>query len=129
MCEAHEMLVNEVNRVKDDISELYNLDRKKIELMSDIQQQVTAQGKEIDVMHEEITELKEQVRKVNDKVEGLDNKVDKLDSSMTLLQTNLQEVKQCVKNGTWTPKEKVLLITSIIGFLSAVTVAIIGVIF
>lgn len=139
-CGAHEMFANELMRVKQNQTDLYNLDRKKMEEISLMQSKLAAieegqKGTKEDVaelkngqkeMTKEITAVKSDVSDVKLKVEKVESKVDNVESKVDSVESKVDSVKEEVirelktlkssqAKKQWTPKDYCVII---VAFLS-----------
>lgn len=122
-CEAHALLTDELSRVKDDIGEIYSLDREREKVMSDVQQKVTELSVKQETMRNDITDLKNGQVNLDTKVTQLDQKVTKIDQNTQSMQNDLKTIKEDLKENKWQPKDYCVVIVaflSLIGTLATV---------
>ena len=67
-CEAHEILKEELTRVKNDIGEIYSLDREREKVMSEIQSNITELNTKQEIMNKDIMALKDGQQDLDTKV-------------------------------------------------------------
>lgn len=127
-CEAHNIIERELNRIKDNQSELYSLDRQRqkdnAEMAADLREIKTEQQ----VMKKDITELKTSMSEVNDRVNTMDNKMDKMGSDISNLNTVVtninQKVNQMTENKKWQPKDIALIVVAALSMTGVIVSAI-----
>lgn len=127
-CEAHNIMERELNRIKDNQSELYSLDRQRqkdnAEMAADLREIKTEQQ----VMKKDITELKTSMSEVNDRVNTMDNKMDKMGSDISNLNTVVtninQKVNQMTENKKWQPKDMALIVVAALSMTGVIVSAI-----
>ncbi len=127
-CEAHNIIERELNRVKDDLSELYTLDRQRqkesAEMAADLREIKTEQQ----VMKKDITELKTSMSEVNKSVNAMGSKMDKMGSDISSLNnvvTNInQKVNQMTENKKWQPKDIALIVVAALSMTGVIVSAI-----
>ena len=128
VCEAHNIIERELNRIKDNQSELYSLDRQRqkdnAEMAADLREIKTEQQ----VMKKDITELKTSMSEVNDRVNTMDNKMDKMGSDISNLNTVVtninQKVNQMTENKKWQPKDIALIVVAALSMTGVIVSAI-----
>lgn len=136
-CEAHAMLVDEVNRVKHDVGELYSLDRDQAKIMAQMGEKIATMETEQKHMRTDIANIQSEVKDVNNKiikvdtkVEKVENKVDKLDTKVETMASDVasinQKVEKIVKRQslTWSSKEKALVVVALLSFAGTIFSAI-----
>ena len=127
-CEAHNIIEQELNRVKDDLAELYTLDRQRqkesAEMAADLREIKTEQQ----VMKKDITELKTSMSEVNEHMNKIDNKMDKMGSDISNLNnivTNInKKVSQMTEEKKWQPKDIALIVVAALSMTGVVISAI-----
>lgn len=92
-CDRHEDLVDELKRVKNSQSELYQLDRNKAETMAEIR--------------EDVATLKADSKHTKEKVDSLCDEVGEIKES-------IGKIKTAVENKKWSPKDYIALVSTIL---------------
>lgn len=113
-CEAHALLTEELSRVKDDIGEIYSLDREREKIMSDVQQKITELNVKQETMKNDITDLKTGQANLDTKVTQLDQKVTKIDQNTQSMQNDLKAIKENIKENKWQPKDYCVVIVAVL---------------
>lgn len=125
-CEAHEILLKEIDRVKNNQTDLYSLDRKRAETLSDMQSDIAEIKTDSQHMKQDITELKEKLETVEKN--QVDMKEDQIEfkSDLKEIKTDMKELKENFKGTRWQPKDICVIIVAIISLLSSVLVCLLG---
>lgn len=135
-----EVLQNELSRVKNDISELYSLDRSRQEGYAEISERLArvetdhanvkvnmADVKnDLDKMKNELTSVKDKVEKVDAKVDRVDSKVDGVNMRVDNLKTELIAEIHKAKETRWQPKDWCIVIVAFLSLAGTVLTAILS---
>lgn len=116
LCEAHEILVQELDRVKNNQSELYSLDRERREQLSDIQNSITQIREENQNMKNDITELKTDMSSVKADMGTVKQDLASVKTSITKIEANTKK--------SWEPKDYVAVIVAVLAMAGTVLSAI-----
>lgn len=118
-CEAHDIMYQELQRVKDNQSELYSLERKKSDEMSEIKEDIATLKQSGKTMQQDIEELKNGMEEVKATTSALKTDVKGLKQDMT-------DIKESIQNKKWKPADYVAIIVAFISMVGTVAVAIIS---
>lgn len=121
-CEAHEIVMQEVNRVKESQAELYSLDRKRSEAMLKMQKDIAILKTDGKYTKEAIESLQGDLSEVKKDVSDIKSDIKQFSG----IERTVNEMSQKMQSKKWQPKDYCLLVTSILTFVSAIVVALIG---
>lgn len=129
-CEAHNMMENELSRIKDNQSELYSLDRQRQKEIADMTADVREIKAEQQTMKEDINELKIGMSEANTKITGLDNKVDKINIEMenvkAVTSSMNDKLTQFTAKAKWQPKDYCVVIVAVLSLIGVIVSAILS---
>jgi len=121
-CEAHEIVMQEVNRVKESQAELYSLDRKRSEAMLEMQKDIAILKTDGKYTKEAVESLQGDLSEVKKDVSDIKSDIKQFSG----IERTVNEMSQKMQSKKWQPKDYCLLVTSILTFVSAIVVALIG---
>lgn len=124
-CEAHNLLTEELNRVKDDISEIYTLDRVREKTMSEIKEDVTELKVKQNIMNEDIKALKVGQAELDNKVTKLDKTVSTINETTNNMQNDIKSIKTVMNDSKWQPKDYVVIIVALLSLAGTIITALI----
>lgn len=126
-CAAHDLLVSELDRVKDNQSELYELDRKRSDDMSEIRSDIATLKSAGSIMQKDIEDLKTGVTEVKNVTSELKNDIIQVKSSVSGMQLDISKIKESIQGKKWKPADYVAIIVAFISMIGTVAVTIITV--
>lgn len=124
-CEAHNMLTEDLNRVKNDISDIYQLDRDRVKVMTDIKTDVTELKVKQEKMNEDIKELKKGQTELDNKVTKLDKTVSTINETTNNMQNDIKSIKTVMNDSKWQPKDYVVIIVALLSLAGTIITALI----
>lgn len=129
-CEAHNIIENELNRIKDNESELYSLDRQRqkeiAEMKADVREIKTEQlnmKKDINVLKNGVSETNTRLNKVEKKVDTLQTELESIKDVTTSTNNKLEAL---TKQHKWQPKDYTVVIVAAFSMIGVIISAILS---
>jgi len=112
-CEAHDLLVKDVERVKNDIGDLYSLDRQAQQDMAEIKQDIAEIKIDNKNIKTDLAEMKENQKEMRQDLQTVTTTINGINDNIQNLSKN-----------KWQPKDYVAVITSALALAGVVVTAI-----
>lgn len=140
--DASELMQKEIDRVKENQSQLYSLDREKQKVMTDIQtdiaeikaehkntkEDMSEVKKDVTEMKREISDINNTVSEVKHKVESLESKFDvtdkKVDAVKDEVVAEIKTLKNDMNRNKWQPKDWCVIIVAAFSLIGTLLTAI-----
>ena len=130
VCEAHNIIENEINRLKDNDRELYSLDRKRQQEIAEMTADVRVIKNEQQIMKKDITELKSRMDEVNEKTADMCQKVDRITTDIEnvkkLTGSMNNTLNQYMNKPKWQPKDYCVVIVAALSMIGVIVSAVLS---
>ena len=118
--DAQDLMIQDIMRLKENDKELYDLDRKKTELIMELNTNLKEVVVEQKVIKKDVNELKDKMSKVETSTAATNADVNNLKSDMREVKEDMKEVKQVVTSKKWQPKDIAVIVVAVLALCSSV---------
>lgn len=118
--DAQDLMIQDIMRLKENDKELYDLDRKKTELIMELNTNLKEVVVEQKVIKKDVNELKDKMSKVETSTAATNADVNNLKSDMQEVKEDMKEVKQVVTSKKWQPKDIAVIVVAVLALCSSV---------
>lgn len=122
-CEAHDMIVQELSRMKDDESQLYELDRQRQATAAQMQSDITEIKTEQKQMKKDLKDLGDKMDQNNSRLALVEIQMNTMQSDVAKINENINSISKNLNEKKWTPKEYVTIIVALLSLIGTITVA------
>lgn len=122
-CEAHDLLISELERVKNNESQLYELDRKRQTQLADIQSSISEIKVKNQNMENDIQELKTDMSHVKTDMSEVKTDVSEVKAVVTNLDATVNEINKRAASKRWQPQDYVAIIVAALALAGTIVTA------
>lgn len=129
ICESHNMYQKEVERLKDDISQLYNLDREQQKYMSELRADITKIKTDNSYTKDSIAQLQTDVANVKTDVANVKTDMSEVKVNVSSIEKEIKTLNKKLENNeksVWKPKEIAVVIVAALSLIGTLATALLS---
>lgn len=128
-CETHNMCQKEVDRLKDDVSQLYDLDREQQKYMSEMRADITQIKTDNSYTKNSIAKLQTDMQNVKTDVANVKTDMSDVKVNVSSIEKEIKTLNKKLENNektVWKPKEIAVVIVAALSLIGTLATAILS---